>query len=118
MAHEWTDEQKLQKSEHMKELWKKRAFRRKVKEGVAERRTQGKNLVNIAQMESDQNYRDYQRLQHRDWYDRNREKWNAYNKRHKMRDKSTEELVALRDKHLANAHFIEELLLEREQNDA
>ena len=56
----------------------------------------------MAQLESRENYREYQRLQHRDWYKRNREKWNEYATMQKMRKKSFDELVDLRDKHLRN----------------
>lgn len=95
---EWTDEQRKERSDYMKALWKKRSFRRRMKELARENRALGKNLVNIPQLESDRDYRDYQRLQHRSWYERNREKWNAYNLRKKYEQMKTEDLLALRNK--------------------
>lgn len=93
-----TQEQKQKQSEFMKALWKKRGFRRKIKEARRERREQGKNLINIPQLESDQDYRDYQRLQHRIWYNKNREKWNEYNLKKKYEQTTTDGLIALRAK--------------------
>ena len=95
---EWTDEQRKERSEYMKSLWKKRSFRRRMKEHARENRALGKNLVNIPQLESDRDYRDYQRLQHRIWYEKNREKWNAYTLKKKYEQMSTDELFALRNK--------------------
>jgi hypothetical protein len=95
---EWTDEQKKARSDYMKAMWKKRSFRRRMKERVRENRALGKNLVNIPQLESDKDYRDYQRLQHRSWYKKNREKWNAYTLKKKYEQMNTDELLALRNK--------------------
>jgi hypothetical protein len=95
---EWTDEQKKARSDYMKAMWKKRSFRRRMKERVRENRALGKNLVNIPQLESDKDYRDYQRLQHRIWYKKNREKWNAYTLKKKYEQMNTDELLALRNK--------------------
>jgi hypothetical protein len=95
---EWTDEQKKARSDYMKAMWAKRSFRRRMKERAMERRAMGKNLVNIPQLESDRDYRDYQRLQHRSWYKKNREKWNAYTLKKKYEQMNTDELLALRNK--------------------
>ena len=95
---EWTDEQRKERSDYMKALWQKRSFRRKRKELAREKRALGKNLVNIPQLESDRDYRDYQRLQHRIWYEKNREKWNAYTLKKKYEQMSTDELFTLRNK--------------------
>lgn len=93
-----TEEERQRRSEFMKAQWKKRGFRRKIKEARKERRRQGKNLVNIPQLESNQDYRDYQKLQHRSWYKRNRDKWNTYNLKKKYEQTTTDNLIALRTK--------------------
>ena len=93
-----TQEQRQKHSEFMKAQWKKRGFRRKIKEARKERRRQGKNLVNIPQLESNQDYRDYQKLQHRSWYKRNRDKWNTYALKKKYEQTTTDRLIALRTK--------------------
>lgn len=95
---EWTDEQRKARSDYMKAMWKKRSYRRRMKERVRENRALGKNLVNIPQLESDRDYRDYQRLQHRIWYKKNREKWNAYTLKKRYEQMNTDELFALRNK--------------------
>lgn len=101
---EWTDEERKARSEYMKQLWKKRSYRRKIKETRRKTREEGKCLVNIPQLESDKDYRDYQRLQHRIWYEKNREKWNDYSKKQKLKRLSVEQLIALRDKHIRTGH--------------
>lgn len=101
---EWTDEERKARSEYMKQLWKKRSYRRKIKEARRKTREEGKCLVNIPQLESDKDYRDYQRLQHRIWYEKNREKWNEYSKKQKLKRLSVEQLIALRDKHIRTGH--------------
>ena len=101
---EWTDEERKARSEYMKQLWKKRSYRRKIKETRRKTREEGKCLVNIPQLESDKDYRDYQRLQHRIWYEKNREKWNDYARKQKLKRLSVEQLIALRDKHIRTGH--------------
>lgn len=126
---EWTDEEKKARSDYMKAMWKKRSFRRRMKERVMERRAMGKNLVNIPQLESDRDYRDYQRLQHRSWYKKNREKWNAYTLKKKYEQMNTDELFALRNKWINQItnfkkeeyeryiKLIDEVLLKRLEDD-
>lgn len=114
----WTDEERKARSEYMKQLWKKRSYRRKIKETRRKTREEGKCLVNIPQLESDKDYRDYQRLQHRIWYEKNREKWNEYTKKQKLKRLSVEQLVMLREKHIRNGHnewakSVEEVLFEK-----
>lgn len=126
---EWTDEEKKARSDYMKAMWKKRSFRRRMKERVRENRALGKNLVNIPQLESDRDYRDYQRLQHRIWYKKNREKWNAYTLKKKYEQMNTDELFALRNKWINQIenfkkeqykkyiNLIDEVLLKRLEDD-
>lgn len=114
----WTDEERKARSEQMKQLWKKRGYRRKIKEARRKTREEGGCLVNIPQLESDKDYRDYQRLQHRIWYEKNREKWNEYSKKQKLKRLSVEQLVMLREKHIRNGHnewakSVEEVLFEK-----
>lgn len=115
---EWTDEERKARSEYMKQLWKKRSYRRKIKETRRKAREEGKCLVNIPQLESDKDYRDYQRLQHQIWYEKNREKWNEYSKKQKLKRLSIEQLVMLREKHIRNGHnewakSVEEILYDK-----
>ena len=125
-----TQEQRQKQSEFMKAQWKKRGFRRKIKEARKERRRQGKNLVNIPQLESNQDYRDYQKLQHRSWYKRNRDKWNTYSLKKKYEQTTTDSLIALRakwvnqvenfdnKKYQRNIDLIDEVLSERISEDS
>lgn len=71
----------------------------KISQTKKENREQGKNLVNIYQQDSPEAYRDYQRLQHRSWYDRNREEWNDYTYRRQLNNKSMAELERLLTRH-------------------
>lgn len=71
----------------------------KISQTKKENREQGKNLVNIYQQGSPESYRDYQRLQHRSWYDRNREEWNDYTYRRQLNNKSMAELERLLTRH-------------------
>ena len=102
MSAKWSEERREAMSKIMKTYWETKSFRKKQKAASVKRRKEGKNLVNVAQLESREKYREYQRLQHRDWYRRNREKWNEYTNMQKMRKKSFDELIVIRDKHLRN----------------
>ena len=127
---EWTDEERKARSVQMKQLWKKRGYRRKIKEARRKTREEGGCLVNIPQLESDKDYRDYQRLQHRIWYAKNRNKWNTYALKKKYEQTTTDRLIALRTKWLnqvenfdnkkyqRNIDLIDEVLSERISEDS
>lgn len=93
------EEQKKRLSKHQKKLWKSADKLREVKAKAKQRRDEGLNLVNIEQLSSKSAYRDYQRLQHRIWYDKNRDNWNLYNYIKKLNLKTIDELEALINKH-------------------
>lgn len=97
MRH-WTDEERKQISEVQKASWAKRSRKRKTRERYEKRRQECKNLVNIEQMRSDEDYRNYQRLYHQIWYEQKRSEWNLYTLRKKYEQKSIDELLGLRNK--------------------
>ena len=99
MRH-WTEEERRQISEIQKAAWQKRSRKRKVRERYEKQRQDGKYLVNIEQMKSDEDYREYQKLYHRLWYEQKRAEWNLYALRKKYEQKTTNELLALRAKWL------------------
>lgn len=86
----------MKKGSHMTEESKK-----KLSEAVSKRwKEKGKyGNYGVHQKDSEESYRTYQRLQHRDWYARNKEKWSNYIMKKKYEAMSTEELFRLRDKH-------------------
>ena len=69
---EWTDEERKARSEYMKQLWKKRSYRRKIKETRRKTREEGKCLVNIPQLESDKDYRAADCIEGQAYKDRSR----------------------------------------------
>ncbi len=86
----------MKKGSHMTEESKK-----KLSEAVSKRwKEKGKyGNYGVHQKDSEESYRTYQRLQHRDWYARNKEKWSNYIMKKKYEAMTTEELFRLRDKH-------------------
>lgn len=102
----WTDEQRAAQSEKMKAAWKRHSTKRRVRETRRLNRENGENLVNIEQMASDEAYRDYQREYKRIYYKRPEKyaAWKEYTHIQKLKQRSMEELIALRDKHARNGH--------------
>ena len=101
MARKWTEEEKAAQSERMKDAWKRPSTRRKVSEARRIRRENGECIVNIEQMASDDAYRAYQREYKRIYYS-DPDKyaaWKAYTNQQKLKRRSMDELVALREKH-------------------
>lgn len=86
----------MKKGTHMTEESKK-----KLSEAVSKRwKEKGKyGNYGVHQKDSEESYRTYQRLQHRDWYARNKEKWSNYIMKKKYEAMTTDELFRLRDKH-------------------
>lgn len=105
MAHKWTDKDKKRHSDRMKEVWKTPGYREKIMETNRERREAGLNLVNIDQRANPESYREYQRLQHRLWYAKNRNKWNRYSSFCKLRKKPMNVLQELYKKHIRNGNL-------------
>ena len=104
----WTDEQRAAHSEKMKAAWKRHSTRRRIRETRRISRENGENLVNIEQMASDEAYRDYQREYKRIYYKRPDKyvAWKEYTHIQKLKKRSIEELIALRDKHIRNGHDV------------
>ena len=82
-----------------RESWEDGMRKILVTQNAERRRVEGKTLTGIDQRKSVDHYRHYQRLQHRLWYDKNRESWNDYNYRRKLNKMTLEELEALKTKH-------------------
>lgn len=93
------EEQKQRLRDHQSKLWKDADRVRRAKMLAKERRDNGLNLVNVEQRSSKSAYREYQRLQHRIWYEKNREKWNNYSYNKKLAALTMEEMMQLKDKH-------------------
>lgn len=93
------EEQKQRLRDHQSKLWKDADRVRRAKMLAKERRDNGLNLVNVEQRSSKSAYREYQRLQHRIWYEKNREKWNNYSYNKKLASLTMEEMMQLKDKH-------------------
>ena len=101
MARKWTEEEKAAQSERMKAAWKRPSTRRKVSEARRIRRENGECIVNIEQLASHDAYKAYQREYKRIYYS-NPDKyaaWKAYSNMQKLKRRSMEELVVLREKH-------------------
>lgn len=105
IALHMNDEAKEKLRQLHKKLWKNPKRKRLMREKAQEKREQGLTLTGIEQNASTAAYREYQRLQHRDWYRRNKDKWNAYNYRRKLMKMTDEQLQDLYDKH-ANSIII------------
>lgn len=93
------EEHKKRLAKFQKDSWKNTDRLDVVKAKAKNRRDEGKNLVNIEQLSSREAYRDYQRLQHRSWYNRNREQWNEYSYRKNLNNRSISELERLINRH-------------------
>lgn len=102
------EQQRKKISEIQKNLWKKPKRKRMAKMQWAKRREEGKTMTGIEQLKSDDDYREYQKIIHRSWYKRNKEKWNDYNYRYRLSKKSVEELEQLFNKHLNSCLIAEQ----------
>lgn len=78
-------------SKTMRELSAERAKR--LKETFDARRENGENLVNVAQLDSKEAYREYQKQYQRIHYRKNKQAWLDYNTARRLSKKSTEELI-------------------------
>lgn len=105
MALHMNDEVKEKLSRLHKKLWRNPKRKRIMREKAQEKREQGLTLTGIEQNASTAAYREYQKLQHRDWYKRNKDRWNAYNYRRRLMKLTDQELQDLYDKH-ANSIII------------
>ena len=99
MALHMNDDARQKLREVHTRLWKNPKRKRIMREKAEEKRRNGLTLTGIEQNASTAAYREYQKLQHRDWYRRNKDRWNAYNYRRKLMKMSDEELEALYNKH-------------------
>lgn len=107
-ALHWQEDQKRLTGESQAKAWTP-ARRRKLKEKCKKKRDEQKNLVNIPQLESDKDYRDYQRVYKTHWYNLHREEWNEYNYRNRLTRFSYEKLEGLIEKHMRSIELAKEL---------
>lgn len=105
MALHMNDEAKEKLSKLHKKLWRNPKRKRIMREKAEEKRQLGLTLTGIEQNASTAAYREYQKLQHRDWYRRNKDRWNAYNYQRRLMKLTDQELQDLYDKH-ANSIII------------
>ena len=88
----WSEERKEKRAKAMREWWDEEN-RKRIKEIRDEKRENGENLVNVAQLDSKEAYREYQKQYQRIHYRKNRQAWLDYNAIRRLNKKSTEELV-------------------------
>ena len=88
----WSEERKEKRAKAMREWWDEEN-RKRVKETHDAKRENGENLVNVAQLDSKEAYREYQKQYQRLHYRKNRQAWLDYNSIRRLKKKSTEELV-------------------------
>lgn len=102
----WTDERRSAFSKKMKEVWKRPGIREEVSEAWRLKRENGENLVNIEQLASEEDFRNYQREYKRIYYKRPDKyaAWKEYSYEWKLKQRSMDELLALRDKHAHNGN--------------
>lgn len=97
-----SDEQRERISNAQHESWKKPSRKRKLRDKIANKRENGEYLINIEQMKSDEDYREYQKLYQRMYYDEHSTEWKDYLTRRRYASLPTEKLVdMLRQKRLS-----------------
>jgi hypothetical protein len=88
----WSEERKEKRAKAMREWWDDEQ-RKRIKETRDAKRENGENLVNVAQLDSKEAYREYQKLYQRIHYRKNKQAWLDYNAVRRLNKKSTEELI-------------------------
>lgn len=88
----WSEERKEKRAQAMREWWDDEQ-RRRIKETRETKRENKENLVNVAQLDSKEAYREYQKLYQRIHYRKNKQAWLDYNAVRRLNKKSTEELI-------------------------
>ena len=88
----WSEERKEKRAQAMREWWDDDQ-RRRMKETCDAKRENGENLVNVAQLDSKEAYREYQKQYQRIHYRKNKQAWLDYNAVRRLNKKSTEELI-------------------------
>jgi hypothetical protein len=88
----WSEERKEKRAKATREWWDDEQ-RKRIKETRDAKREKGENLVNVAQLDSKEAYREYQKQYQRLHYRKNRQAWLDYNAIRRLNKKSTEELV-------------------------
>lgn len=97
-----SDEQRERISNAQLKSWEKPSRRRKLRVKIANKRENGEYLINIEQMKSDEDYREYQKLYQRMYYDEHSTEWKDYLTRRRYATLPTEKLVdMLRQKRLS-----------------
>ena len=88
----WSEERKEKRAQAMREWWDDEQ-RRRIKETRETKRENKENLVNVAQLDSKEAYREYQKQYQRIHYRKNKQAWLDYNAVRRLNKKSTEELI-------------------------
>ena len=88
----WSEERKEKRAKAMREWWDEEN-RKRIKETRDAKRENGENLVNVAQLDSKEAYREYQKQYQRIHYRKNKQAWLDYNAIRRLNKKSTDELV-------------------------
>lgn len=88
----WSEERKEKRAKAMREWWDEEN-RKRIKETREAKRENKENLVNVAQLDSKEAYREYQKQYQRIHYRKNRQAWLDYNAIRRLNKKSTDELV-------------------------
>jgi hypothetical protein len=88
----WSEERKEKRAQAMRDWWDEEQ-RRRIKETRDAKRENGENLVNVAQLDSKEAYREYQKQYQRIHYRKNKQAWLDYNAIRRLNKKSTEELI-------------------------
>lgn len=106
-ALHWQEEQKRLVGDAQVRSWTE-VRKMKTNKMWRKKRDRGENLVNIPQLESDKDYRDYQRVYKTHWYDNHREEWNEYNYRYRLSRYSDDKLARMIAKHTNSMVIAEE----------
>lgn len=88
----WSEERKEKRAKAMREWWDEEN-RKRIKEANDAKRENGENLVNVAQLDSKEAYREYQKQYQRIHYRKNKQAWLDYNAIRRLNKKSTDELI-------------------------
>lgn len=88
----WSEERKEKRAQAMREWWDEEN-RKRIKETREAKRENKENLVNVAQLDSKEAYREYQKQYQRIHYRKNRQAWLDYNAVRRLNKKSTDELI-------------------------
>lgn len=97
----WDEDRKKEQSRKVKEWWTQER-RQGLSDRYAEKRENGLNKVNVAQLDGEEGYREYQKLYQRMYYEEHSQEWKDYLTRRRYATLPSEKLVdMLRQKRLS-----------------